>query len=399
MVAAKRHLQSRLEIDSAIVAIEDVVGRSKRPVALHEPFFAGHEWDYVKETIDSGWVSSVGRYVDEFEERLAQRCEMRFAIATMNGTAALHACMLILGVESNDEVLVPALTFVATANAVSYCGAIPHFCDAEEVTLGIDPEKLERHLTEIAEVSQGSVRNRQTGRRLAAIVPMHTFGQPTDMERLVEVCKRWSIPIIEDAAEALGSTLNGRHVGSHGRVAALSFNGNKIVTTGGGGAVLTNDAALARAMKHLTTTAKQPHQWAFIHDQMGFNYRLPNINAALGCAQLEQLDTFVSAKRRLAQRYQTAFENISGARILSDRAGVQSNYWLVAMLLDEPDLVLRDEFLAACHARGLLCRPSWTCMHRLPMFGNAPRMDLAMAEALEARIVDLPSSMTLELNR
>jgi perosamine synthetase len=387
------------DIACAIAAIERVVGDAPRPVALHEPRFGGHEWDYVKETLDSGWVSSVGKFVDRFEAMLAERCEVPHAIATVNGTAALHACLLLAGVERGDEVLLPALTFIATANAVSYCGAIPHFCDSEETTLGLDPDPLERHLAAVAELVHGQCRNRKTGRRIAAVVPMHTFGHPVRMERLAEVAARWNIPIVEDAAEALGSRYRGRHVGHQGLVACLSFNGNKPVTTGGGGAIITANAEIARAAKHLTTTAKKAHQWAFLHDVVGYNYRLPNINAALGCAQLEQLDTFVAAKRRLAQRYQEAFREVPGAAVFVDADDAQSNYWLVAMLLDEPDLALREKFLAACHARGLLCRPAWTAMHRLPMYERCPRMVLAAAEALEARIVNLPSSMSLELDR
>ena len=387
------------DIPCAIEAVERVVGDAPRPVSLHEPRFAGHEWDYVKETLDSGWVSSVGKYVDRFEAMLAERCEVPHAIATVNGTAALHACLLLAGVQSGDEVLLPALTFIATANAVSYCGAVPHFCDSEEGTLGLDPGKLDRHLTDVAELAGGGCRNRKTGRRIAAVVPMHTFGHPARMDRLTKVAARWNIPIVEDAAEALGSRYQARHVGHHGLLACLSFNGNKPVTTGGGGAIITVDAEIARAAKHLTTTAKKPHQWAFLHDQVGYNYRLPNINAALGCAQLEQMDAFVAAKRRLAARYQEAFRDVPGAAIFVDADDSQSNYWLVTMLLDEPNLAVRDAFLAACHERGLLCRPAWTAMHRLPMYERCPRMDLSVAEELEARIVNLPSSMTLELDR
>jgi perosamine synthetase len=391
--------KTSFDATAALRAIETVVGDAPRPVALHEPHFGGREWDYVKETLDSGWVSSVGKFVDDFEKRLAERCEVSHAIATVNGTAALHAALLLVGVKAGDEVIVPALTFIATANAVSYCGALPHFCDSDARSLGIDPDKLDRSLAETAEVVQGACRNKRTGRRIAAVVPMHTFGHPVDMDALVEVAARWHIAIVEDAAEALGSTYKGRHVGSHGAVATLSFNGNKPVTTGGGGALLINDPALARAAKHLTTTAKQPHAWAFIHDQVGYNYRLPNINAALGCAQLEQLDAFVAAKRQLAQRYREAFHSVRGASIFADANYAASNYWLVAMMLDAPGEATRDAFLQACHERGLLCRPVWTGMHRLPMYRECPRMDLVQAEALEARIVNLPSSMVLELKR
>ena len=383
------------DADRALAAIEAVVGDAKRPVVLHEPRFAGNEWKYVKETLDTGWVSSAGKYVDEFERRIADYCGVPYAVATMNGTAALHICLILAGVQAGDEVIVPALTFIATANAVSYCGAIPHFCDSDPKSLGLDPEKLDRALSTVAEVTAAGCRNKTTGRRISAVLPMHTFGHPVDMDRMTEVAARWRIPLIEDIAEALGSQYKGRHVGHHGILSALSFNGNKVVTTGGGGAILARDEKLARAAKHLTTTAKLPHKWAFLHDQIGYNYRLPNINAALGCAQLEQLDWAVGAKRALAARYAEAFRQVPGATIFVDASYARSNYWLVAMMLDEPDMAQRDDFLEACHARGLRCRPVWTAMHRLPMYINCPRMDVTEAEKLEARIVNLPSSAIL----
>lgn len=387
------------DMEKAIAAIESVVGDASRPVALHEPRFAGREWDYVKETIDSGWVSSVGKFVDEFERRLAERCEMPFAIATMNGTAALHACLIISGVGANDEVITPALTFIATANAISYCGAIPHFCDSDPRTLGIDPDRLDRHLSETAEIVQGECRNRKTGRRISALVPMHTFGHPTDMDALAEVAERWRLVLIEDVAEALGSRYKGRHAGYHGRVSSLSFNGNKTVTTGGGGAILTADPEIARAVKHLTTTAKKPHKWAFLHDSVGYNYRMPNINAALGCAQLEQLDGFLAAKRRLNARYAEAFRDVPGASIFVDADYAESNFWLVTMVLDTPDEAVRDAFLEACHEKELLCRPVWKGMHHLPMYHDCPRAELTHADALESQIVNLPSSAILGMDR
>ena len=300
---------------------------------------------------------------------------------------------------ADDEVVTPALTFIATANAISYCGAFPHFCDSDTRTLGIDPAKLDRHLTATAEIAQGACRNRLTGRRIAAIVPMHTFGHPTDMDSLAEIAARWRLVLIEDAAEAIGSRYKGRHAGHHGLVSSLSFNGNKPITTGGGGALLTSDPEIARAAKHLTTTAKTPHKWAFLHDQVGYNYRLPNINAALGCAQLEQLGGFLAAKRGLAARYATAFRDVPGASIFVDADYAESNYWLVTMLLDASNEALRDKFLEACHARGLLCRPVWKGMHRLPMYQDCPRSDLTVAEALEGRIVNLPSSAILGMDR
>lgn len=385
------------DVKRTIAAIESVIGVDTRPVALHEPQFTGNELDYVRETIATGWVSSAGKYVDEFERRLAEVCDVPYAVATMNGTAALHVCLMAAGVTVGDEVLMPALTFVATANAISYCGAVPNFCDSDPDDLGIDPSKLTDYLNRTAEIVQGECRNRATGRRIAAIVPMHAFGHPSDMDALADVAARWNIKLIEDAAESLGSRYKGHPVGRHGLVTALSFNGNKIVTTGGGGAVLTHDPELARALKHLTTTAKRPHKWAFLHDQVGYNYRLPNINAALGCAQLERLTEFVAAKRALAARYVDAFQEVEGASIFTDQPHCESNYWLVTMMLDRPDDALRDEFLEACHARGILSRPVWTGMHRLPMFENCPRDDLRQMEALEGRIINLPSSPILAM--
>jgi perosamine synthetase len=384
------------DAEAAFTAVERVLRAAPRPTSLHEPMFRGREWNYVKETLDSGWVSSAGSYVERFERDLASVCEVKHAVATVNGTAALHMCLHLAGVTAGDEVLAPALTFIATANAISYCGAIPHFCDVTERTLGLDPFLLDAHLRETAEVRGGACRNRKTGRRIAACIPMHAFGHPVELDELVEVCARWRVALVEDVAEALGSHYKGRHVGNCGLASALSFNGNKIVTSGGGGAILTNDPVIARHAKHLTTTAKQPHKWAFNHDVVGYNYRLPNLNAALGCAQLEQLPGFLSDKRALALRYVSEFSGVAGARIFADAPFAQSNYWLVTLLLDKADTDMRDAFLERCHAGKVLARPAWTCMHRLAPYAACPRMDLSGTENLEARIVNLPSSVIIE---
>ena len=365
------------------------------PVPLHEPSFAGNEWQYVKECLDTGWVSSVGKFVDRFELQLAEYTGARRAVAVVNGTAALHVCLQLVGVERDDEVLVPTLTFIATPNAVSYCGAIPHFIDSEERTLGVDPAKLAGYLTEIAELRDEGCFNRVTGRRIKAIVPMHVFGHPVDLDPLVELCARYRIELVEDAAESLGSFYKGRHTGNLGRVSALSFNGNKVITTGGGGAIITNDEELGKMAKHLTTTARVAHQWSFIHDRIGYNYRLPNINAALGCAQMEELPGFIASKRVLATRYADAFDGIAGLRFFVEPDFASSNYWLNVLLLDEPDLAARDAILQATNDAGLMTRPAWTLMHRLPMYENCPRMDLRVAESLEARLINLPSSPKL----
>lgn len=364
-----------------------------RPLALHEPVFGGNDWAYVKDCLDTGWVSSVGAYVDRFERMLAERCGVPHAVAVVNGTAALHAALRLAGVLPGDEVVVPALTFVATANAVSFCGAVPHFADSAPDTLGLDPAALGRWLAGVAGRRDGGCVNRRTGRRIAAVVPMHVFGHPVAMDALAEVAAHWGLPVVEDAAEALGSLYKGQPAGSFGRVAALSFNGNKIMTCGGGGAILTADPELARAARHLTTTAKQPHRWAFEHDIIGFNYRLPNLNAALGCAQLERLDGFIAAKRALADRYRTALAGLDGVELVAEPADCRSIHWLNAVKV--PDRAARDALLEAAHAAGLLARPAWGLMHRQPMYAQSPRAPLPVAEELEARLVCLPSGVAL----
>ncbi|MCL6446331.1 MAG: LegC family aminotransferase, partial [Alicyclobacillus sp.] len=313
--------------------LRNVVRETEKPVALHEPDFDGSEWAVVKECLDQRWVSSAGTLVDEFERGLAEYTGIAYAMATVNGTAALHICLLLAGVEPGDEVLVPALTFVATANAVSYCGGIPHVVDCSEETLGMDPGKLADHLKEVAEIRAEGSWNRVTGRRIKAVVAMHTFGHPVDMDPLVELCTRYKLELIEDAAESLGSFYKGRHTGSWGKLSALSFNGNKIITTGGGGAILTHDESLARMAKHLTTVAKRPHRWKFVHDRIGYNYRMPNLNAALGIAQLRRLPDLVRRKRELALAYQKAFEGAVGYRWVSEPKFARSNYWMNALIL------------------------------------------------------------------
>lgn len=362
------------------------------PVPLHEPEFRGNEWAYVKECLDTGWVSSVGKYVDEFERRLAELTGARHAVAVVNGTAALHVALHVAGVRAGDEVLVPALTFVGTANAVSHCGAVPHFVDSSEATLGLDPGRLAAHLGTVSRRTPQGLENAATGRRIAAVLPMHAFGHPVDLDGLLEVSARFGIPVVEDAAESLGSTWRGRHTGTFGLLGVLSFNGNKIVTTGGGGAIVTDDAALARAAKHLTTTAKLPHRWEFVHDEVAWNYRLPNLNAALGCAQLERLPDLLSRKRRLAEAYREAFAGVPGLSFVGEPAGCRSNYWLNALRLAKPDMAERDALLAAANDAGYHCRPAWTLLHKLPMYAACPRADLAVALALEASLVNLPSS-------
>ena len=383
-----------LRIQDIKTAIDSVLPES-RPISLHVPSFEGNEWKYVKECLDTGWVSSVGKFVDRFEGMLVDYTGAGNAVAVVNGTAALHVCLKLVGVERGDEVLLPALTFIATANAVSYCGAVPHLIDSEISTLGVDSGKLDSYLAEISEVRNDCCYNRRTGARIRAVVPMHTFGHPVDMDHLLEVAARYRLEVVEDAAESLGSYYKGNHTGNAGRVAALSFNGNKVVTTGGGGAILTNDASLAKKAKHITTTAKVQHPWLFIHDQVGYNYRMPNLNAALGCAQLEQLPDFLNRKRQLAKKYEEAFAHVSGVTFFTEPNFARSNYWLNVLMLDREYSDQRDELLDSSNQNGVMTRPVWTLMHRLSMYKDCPRMDLETAEGLEKTIINLPSSQAL----
>ena len=376
-------------------AVRQVIPLQHGPVALHEPEFGGNEWHYLKECIDTGWVSSVGKFVDRFEKMLSDYTGAAHAIATVNGTAALHVALLLAGVQPDDEVLIPALTFVATANAIAYCGAAPHLVDSAYDSLGLDPKALNQYLRYISEPSGAWLINRFTGKTIRAIVPMHTFGHPVDMDNLREVCEKYSLVMVEDDAESLGSTYKGKHTGRFGRISALSFNGNKIVTTGGGGAILTDDPSIGSRAKHLTTTARTPHRWAISHDEIGFNYRMPNLNAALGCAQLEMLPKFIDQKRQLAKRYEEAFEGIEDATFVSEPIGTRSNYWLNSILLSEEVAHSRDYVLECLNDAGIMARPCWTLMHKLPMYQNCPRAPLPVAEDIERRLINLPSSVGL----
>lgn len=378
-----------------VTAVRKVAGVQALPVALHEPEFGGRELDYIKDCVETGWVSSVGSYVDRFEYELATYTGVPYVTATCNGTSALHICLLLADVRRGDEVLVPTLTFIATANAVSYVGAVPHFVDSEAVSLGVDPVRLHDHLSANTRLVNGHCVNRHTGATIRALVVMHAFGHPADLDALGAVAQRWKLVLVEDAAESLGSFYRGRHTGNFGLVSALSFNGNKVITTGGGGAVLTHDAGLSRRAKHLTTTARVPHRWSFVHDEVGFNYRLPNLNAALGCAQLEQLPAMIDRKRRLARRYDEALSAVQGLRYLREPEGTKSNYWLNTVVLDKTDATVRDAVLAELNSCGFLARPIWTLMHRLPMYEKCPRANLGVSERLEASVVSLPSSAKL----
>ncbi len=362
---------------------------------LHEPLFRGNENKYVKECIDTGWVSSVGKFVDRFEEDLAAYTGVKRAVAVANGTSALHICLILAGVKPEDEVLVPALTFIATANAVVYCQAVPHFVDSCHETLGLDPDKLASYLSEIAEVKNGSCYNRQTGRRISAVVPMHTFGHPVDMDKVNALAEKYHLVVVEDCAESIGSFYKGKHTGNFGLVSAMSFNGNKTITTGGGGAVLTNDEELGKLAKHLTTQAKIPHKWEFRHDMLGYNYRMPNINAALGCAQLEELPEFLAKKRALSEKYRQAFENNEVVDFFVEPEFARSNYWFNALILKPEIANLRDNLLALLNDNNVMSRPIWNLMYTLEMYKDCPRMDCSVAEDIGRRLVNIPSSVVL----
>ena len=362
-------------------------------VPLHAPLFIGNEKKYLAECIDTTFVSSVGKFVDRFEEQVACYTGSKRAVVCVSGTNALHMGMLLVGVERDDEVLTQALTFIATCNAISYIGAHPVFLDVDRDTLGLSPLAVKRWLSTHAEVRDGQCYNKKTGRRIKACVPMHTFGHPMKIDELSAVCNEYHIELVEDAAESIGSFYKGRHTGTFGRVGAISFNGNKTITTGGGGMLLFQDEELGRLAKHLTTQAKVPHRWAFVHDHIGYNYRMPNINAALGCAQMENLDRYVSNKRETAERYREFFSRIPDVEFVVEPANSRSNYWLNAVLLK--DRRAQQSFLEYTNDHGVMTRPVWELMNRLEMFRGCETDGLENTVWLEERIVNIPSSVRL----
>ena len=358
-------------------------------IPLHAPTFQGNEKKYVTDTIDSTFVSSVGKFVDDFESQIEAFTGTAKAVATVNGTAALHTALYMAGVRSGDIVITQALTFVATCNALYHMGAEAAFVDVSPTSLGLCPKALDSFLAEHAELTATGAVHKKTAKRFKAVVPMHTFGHPVELDELQQVCSKWQIALVEDAAESLGSYYKGQHTGTFGDFAAISFNGNKIITTGGGGVVLCHSAEAGKHTKHITTTAKVPHPFEFFHDEAGFNYRMPNLNAALGCAQLEMLQQFIAQKRQLAHDYQRFFA-ASDYQFVSEPEYAQSNYWLNAIIC--PDTHSRDELLKQTNEAGVMTRPIWKLMHRLPMFANALRGDLTQSEYIEAHLVNLPSS-------
>ena len=375
--------------DDVINFIQDLY-QDKNFIPLHVPCFTGNEKHYLNECIDSTFVSSVGKFVDEFEEKIADYVGTRFAVATGNGTSALHIALLLANVEENDEVITQPLTFVATCNAINYCGACPVFVDVDRDTMGLSPMALQEFLE-----SNTTIQNQQciintTGEIIKACVPMHTFGHPCKIDEIKEICDQYHICLIEDCAESLGSLYKDKHTGTFGQMGVISFNGNKIVTGGGGGCIITDDEVLAKRAKHLTTTAKVPHEWEFVHDMIGYNYRMPNLNAALIVAQLEQLDKFVKRKRLLANSYKEFFQNVN-ITFITESENSKSNYWLNAILLKNKKQ--RDLFLDTTNSKGIMTRPIWTLMNKLTMFKDSQCGDLTNSEWLEQRVVNIPSSV------
>ena len=360
-------------------------------IPLHQPIFIGNEKQYLNDCIDSTFVSSSGTYIDKFEEKIAEYVGVSYAIATSNGTSALHIALILSGVNPGDEVITQPLTFVATCNAINYCGAEPIFIDVDQDSLGLSPEALQLFLEKNTFIKGQKCINKNTGKTISACMPMHTFGHPSCMDKLLKVASDFNITLVEDAAESLGSFYCGKHTGTFGLFGTLSFNGNKTITTGGGGALLTDNKKLAEHAKHLSTTSKLKHSWEYRHDEIGYNYRLPNLNAALGCAQLEQLPKMLSSKRKLFTNYQKAFEAVLSLKLVVEPSQCQSNYWLQTILLDTDYQDQREYLIEALNNVGLMSRPAWILINELLPFNSFPKMDLTMSKSLAHRLINIPS--------
>ncbi len=375
-------------INRTVDFVRDIY-QTEKFIPLHEPRFRGNEKKYVLDTIDSTFVSSVGAYVDQFEVMMQDITSAKKAVAVVNGTASLHIAMQLAGVSYGDEVITQALTFVATANSIAYIGAKPIFIDVDLDTMGLSPKAVEAFLEEYGEIRGNHCYNKKTGKKIAACVPMHTFGFPIHLDELILVCNKWCIPIVEDAAESLGSYYKGKHTGSFGLLGTFSFNGNKTVTCGGGGAIVTNDLTIGTHAKFITTTAKRPHAYEFYHEELGYNYRMPNLNAALACGQLEQLEVLLASKRQIAQEYIQFFKG-EGIKFREEIKDTQANYWLMCVELENREE--RELFLKTTNEAGVMTRPIWQLMYRLPMYQDCQRDAQVNAEFLEDRIVNIPSS-------
>lgn len=379
------HLQ---QAQRTVAFIRELYG-TQEFVPLHAPVFVGNEKAYLAECIDSTFVSYVGKFVERFEKAVMDYTGAKYAVACSSGTAALHMALHVGGVKPGDLVLMPALTFVATANAVRYCQADPLFIDTDRTTLGFDMAQLTDYLSTSTERRSDGVYDKATGRRISACLPVHLFGHVSRLDELVTLCAEHGVTLIEDSAEAMGSFFKGRHAGTFGQIGVFSFNGNKTITTGGGGMVITDDEAVAKRIRHITTTAKVPHRWEFFHDELGYNYRLTNVNAAIGVGQMEQLDRYITSKRSIAARYAAFFSN-GPMRHFAEPADCRSNYWLNAILL--ADRTERDAFLDYANDNGVMSRPAWTLMNKLPMYSHCPALSLEGAQWLEDRLVNIPSS-------
>jgi degT/dnrJ/eryC1/strS family aminotransferase len=379
-----------MNISETITFIRDLYGEKEAFIPLHAPTFKGNEKKYLEECIDTTFVSSVGKFVDLFEERVAAYTGAKHAVVCVNGTNALHIALKLSGVKEGDEVITQPLTFIATTNAIVYAGAVPVFVDVDKDTMGLSPTSLEQFLKAHTELRGNECYHKETGRRIKACLPMHTFGHACRIEEIIAICNQYHIEVVEDAAEAMGSYYKGKHLGTFAKIGGISFNGNKTITTGGGGMILTNDDAIGKHAKHLTTQAKLPHAWEFVHDEIGYNYRMPNINAALGVAQLEQLDGFLANKRITAETYKAFFEK-QGVPFFTERTDEKCNYWLNAIILKDKEE--RDAFLTETNGKGVMSRPIWQLMNRLTMFKDCPKTDLSNAEWLEARVINIPSGV------
>ncbi len=377
-----------------IEAIKAVAGSDYLP--LHEPKFDELEKENLKNCIDTSYVSTVGQFVNDFEQNIVEFTGAKYAIAVVNGTSALHLALKLVGVDFNHEVICPTLTFIGTVNAISYLGAKPHFVDCDEKTLGIDPLALINWLDEIAIKKGNKTINKKTGRIISAIVPMHTYGHPAKIDKILEIAKEYNLKIVEDAAESLGSFYKKKHTGTFGEIGILSFNGNKIITTGGGGALITNDESLAKSAKHISSTAKVPHEWRYIHNEIGFNYRLPNINAAMGCAQFYKIEKFLDSKRKLFLKYKEVFDSIDGIKLMNEPENSRSNYWLQTIILENGLENELEVILENTNKRNIMTRPTWNLIHQLDMYLDCPKSPLSVSESLSKRIINIPSSAFLK---
>ena len=375
--------------------IQKVIGKGSHQ--LHEPLFTGKEKKYLQHTINQNFVSTAGQYVNEFEKKIKKFTKAKYAIAVVNGTQAIHIALQVCGIKKNDEVLIPALTFVATANAVSYLGARPHFVDSKMENFGIDCIKLEKYLNKITKIKNKKCINKLTGNIIKAIVPVHVFGHPCDIQGIIKIAKKFNLIVVEDAAGALGSFYNKKHLGTFGTIGCFSFNGNKIITTGGGGMVITNKSNFAKKIKHLTTTAKRKHKWEYIHDEIGYNFRMPNLNAALGLAQLEKIHTFIKAKKKLFKKYFNIFEEEKDVSVFKQPVNSNSNYWLQTLVLKKKNIKLKDKILKELHKESIYARPAWKLISELKPYKKYQKMNLSGSKQIYKSIINIPSSQSLIL--